>query len=470
MNILIRADASSNIGTGHVMRDLVLAKQFENAQVIFATQNLAGNINQKIVDDGYQIINLQSNCKDELLEHIKKLAIDLLIIDHYAIDATYEYDVRQRSGVKILSFDDTYEKHYCDYLLNQNIYAKRSAYTKLVPDFCTLFCGLDFALLRDEFHQCHKHPKVLKKEITVLLSLGGSDVKNISAFVIDAIKDLENIKIQVVLGASNPHVARLQREFAHIQNIELIVNTNSMAALMAQADIGIIAAGSSTIEGLFMHLPMITIQSAENQSLIVKALSEKNLAINLGKAENLSLKMIQEALYHIMTPKVYRGLSHHTYQIATKNISDFINLRQVNKEDIDFLYLLANDKRARQNSLNQKEISYEEHTEWFGHKLNAIKEKESEIYIYEEDKQKIGVIRIDKHGIFYVVSITVLDAYRGLGMAKRMLRALLYRVRERILIAYIKHSNETSKRLFLSVGFQEARKCKDISLYRLKIK
>jgi len=36
--ILFRADSSSTIGTGHIMRDLVLAKQFQDAHIIFATQ------------------------------------------------------------------------------------------------------------------------------------------------------------------------------------------------------------------------------------------------------------------------------------------------------------------------------------------------------------------------------------------------------------------------------------------------
>ena len=54
MNILIRAD-SSNIGTGHIMRDLVLAKQYKNENIIFATQDLVGNINHKIIEAGYKI-------------------------------------------------------------------------------------------------------------------------------------------------------------------------------------------------------------------------------------------------------------------------------------------------------------------------------------------------------------------------------------------------------------------------------
>jgi len=55
MNILFRADSSSTIGTGHIMRDLVLASQYKDANIIFAVQNLDGNINHKIVEAGYKI-------------------------------------------------------------------------------------------------------------------------------------------------------------------------------------------------------------------------------------------------------------------------------------------------------------------------------------------------------------------------------------------------------------------------------
>ena len=116
-NILIRADSSSQIGIGHIMRDLVLAKEFSTSNVIFACQNLKRNINQKVLDSGFNVKILKSNDLEELDYLLKSLKIDFLIIDHYKI--TYEFEKqlkKQNPELKILSFDDTYEKHYCDIL------------------------------------------------------------------------------------------------------------------------------------------------------------------------------------------------------------------------------------------------------------------------------------------------------------------------------------------------------------------
>ncbi|HIP13650.1 MAG TPA: UDP-2,4-diacetamido-2,4,6-trideoxy-beta-L-altropyranose hydrolase, partial [Arcobacter sp.] len=82
-NILFRSDSSSIIGTGHIMRDLVLAEQFDDANIIFATQNLPGNINHKIEEKHYAIEILNSNDIEEVNKLIEKYNIDMIVIDHY---------------------------------------------------------------------------------------------------------------------------------------------------------------------------------------------------------------------------------------------------------------------------------------------------------------------------------------------------------------------------------------------------
>ena len=88
----------------------------------------------------------------------------MVIFDHYGIDYQYEKQIKIKTEVKILSFDDTYEKHHCDILLNHNIYAKKEQYKDLVPDFCELRCGRKYTLIRDEFKKIgHKERQINKK-------------------------------------------------------------------------------------------------------------------------------------------------------------------------------------------------------------------------------------------------------------------------------------------------------------------
>ena len=91
---MFRADSSSVIGTGHIMRDLVLARQYEDAHIIFAAQNLDGNINHRVEEAGYKVEVLNSSGIDEIIKLIKKHFIDMIVIDHYGID--YKYEKQQR--------------------------------------------------------------------------------------------------------------------------------------------------------------------------------------------------------------------------------------------------------------------------------------------------------------------------------------------------------------------------------------
>ncbi|WP_151943823.1 UDP-2,4-diacetamido-2,4,6-trideoxy-beta-L-altropyranose hydrolase, partial [Aliarcobacter butzleri] len=179
MNILVRADSSSYIGTGHIMRDLVLVKQFIHDNIIFATQNLNGNITYKIAEDEYKLVILKNNNFEELNQLIKELNIDMIIIDHYNINYNFEKELKKENpNLKIFVFDDTYEKHFCDILINHNINADEKRYKNLVPNNCELRCGSKYTLLRDEFLEVKKQKNSIKKDKkikTIFVAMGGAD-------------------------------------------------------------------------------------------------------------------------------------------------------------------------------------------------------------------------------------------------------------------------------------------------------
>lgn len=295
MNILIRADSSSYIGTGHIMRDLVLAKKFSKDQIIFATQDLEGNINHKIKESNYNIEILNNNNFEELNKLIKKLNIDMIIIDHYEINYNFEKKLKeQNSKLKIFVFDDTYEKHYCDILLNHNIYADEKKYRNLVPKDCELKCGTNYTLLREEFLEAKKQKQTIKKENrlkTLFIAMGGTDHKNLNITILKNIKIVckKNIKVNLVTTTANRNLEKLKRYCKDKEWINLHINSKEVANLMNQSDFAIITPSVTANEAYFLNLPFIAIKTAKNQKQMYKFLKRNNYFI-LKKFNESGLK------------------------------------------------------------------------------------------------------------------------------------------------------------------------------------
>ena len=295
MNILIRADSSSYIGTGHIMRDLVLAKKFSKDQIIFATQDLEGNINHKIKESNYNIEILNNNNFEELNKLIKKLNIDMIIIDHYEINYDFEKKLKeQNSKLKIFVFDDTYEKHYCDILLNHNIYADEKKYRNLVPKDCELKCGTNYTLLREEFLEAKKQKQTIKKENrlkTLFIAMGGTDHKNLNITILKNIKIVckKNIKVNLVTTTANRNLEKLKRYCKDKEWINLHINSKEVANLMNQSDFAIITPSVTANEAYFLNLPFIAIKTAKNQKQMYKFLKRNNYFI-LKKFNESGLK------------------------------------------------------------------------------------------------------------------------------------------------------------------------------------
>ena len=181
--------------------------------------------------------------------------------------------------------DDTYEEHYCDILLNHNIYADNARYKSLVPEFCEIRCGSEYTLIRDEFKKIEIKKRPINKDRPVIfVSLGGSDINNVGLAVLAMLTEFNHLVVNLATTSSNKNIKKLQGFALQHQNINICINCN-VAEMMNQSDVAIITPSVIAYESMYLDLPFLAIQTADNQRYISEYLESHNFL--LGSAEAL---------------------------------------------------------------------------------------------------------------------------------------------------------------------------------------
>lgn len=290
--ILFRCDSSSLIGHGHVRRCLVLAQQCEAQEINFATRQLDGDINHLIE---YKKFRLTSNDIQELIDLIKSEKFDLLILDHYDISYEDEKKIKESTQIKILSFDDTYKKHYCDILLNHNIGAKKEKYSALSPSFTRHLCGEQYTLIHPNFHY-KKLCAQAREHLDIYLSFGGTDPFNLLERFI---KDFKNMQynFHITTTSANQSLQKLKRLALLHKNFKLYVDEKNIAQVLQKCDFAISTPSVSIAEILKMQIPFLAIKVADNQNEIYNYLKNRRF-FTLARYEKAK---IQTTLHHLDT-------------------------------------------------------------------------------------------------------------------------------------------------------------------------
>jgi UDP-2,4-diacetamido-2,4,6-trideoxy-beta-L-altropyranose hydrolase len=297
--LIIRADASVAMGTGHVMRCLALAQAWQDAggSCAFAMSGPPPAICERLRAEGCEVLFLKSKAGSEedageVVHLSRSLGADLLVVDGYQFGDRYQDHIKTHDLGLLFVDDNGHAGRYsADVVLNQNahaspdLYRDRAAYTELL-------LGSSYAMLRREFTGW----RAWKRKITpigrnVLVTMGGSDPGNVTASVIRALRRVrvDDLSLKVVVGASNPHHLALVRELSQPKSqFEIVSSTNCMPELMAWADFAISAAGSTCWEMCFLGLPAIIVPIAENQEPVAEKLDAMEAAKLLSKAEAAS--------------------------------------------------------------------------------------------------------------------------------------------------------------------------------------
>ena len=346
--VVIRADANSKIGMGHVMRCLSVADALlkRGEEVLFVTADdtpvpllTKKGVPYRVLHTDYADMEAELpklwNALSELPQGPGEPEAALpqrntfILVDSYYVTEKYLAALKKR--ITTIYMDDIYAFSYpVDMLINYNIYGEEMGYEKDAAFADTkLLLGTKYVPLREEFSagagygQSRKELSAETENVTpaedrlhqtaeqgrtadggILITTGGSDSFNLAGqLLMEAMKydALKEKKYHVVSGSLNPHIGELQALAQKHENIHIHCNVTNMAELMAESKVALSAGGSTLYELCAMGVPVIAFSFAENQERLVQTFVKRGIAQYGGNYRTDGNKMIQNTIAGLET-------------------------------------------------------------------------------------------------------------------------------------------------------------------------
>jgi UDP-2,4-diacetamido-2,4,6-trideoxy-beta-L-altropyranose hydrolase len=276
MRIVVRVDASPDIGLGHAMRCLALIEALRAAghAVHVVTMALPLRLADMMCETGSIVSHIAAQPGDTA-DAIATAALasswasDWVIADGYHFSLAWQSQVRAATGRLALLDDEAQAASWdVDLLLNQNAGVPPTAYAGTAPGAVVLL-GARYALLRTTFQRWRGWMReVPPRARHVLLTVGGSDSDNLTARLVAGLAACDGLDVRVLVGAANPHLASIEAAAAQGSagtSFTVLEHVEDMAAQMAWADLALSGSGSTLWELAYMQVPSLLLVLADNQ-------------------------------------------------------------------------------------------------------------------------------------------------------------------------------------------------------------
>lgn len=281
MNIIFRCDSSPDIGLGHVIRCLAVAKELqENNNVIFASMKDATN--SYIKNANFEIF-LKEN--DETEETFLTRISAVLEPDVIAIDKKYPYESsflnrlkQDKSKIKIVMVDNIYEgMSAADEIIFPTAHLDKNLLRKYISQeqIDHVKTGPEYVILRDEIlalkdrvnHNIHTPPNIV-------VTTGGTDPEGVLLRLIPWLKDMNlDANVMLLVGQAFKFKDELNDLIGDLPD-NFNVMPYSLQELV-KGDLVICTFGVSIYEMIYLQIPTICISHSMENANGAKILKER---------------------------------------------------------------------------------------------------------------------------------------------------------------------------------------------------
>jgi UDP-2,4-diacetamido-2,4,6-trideoxy-beta-L-altropyranose hydrolase len=479
--LVIRADASSALGFGHIMRMTALAQAWHRCggSAVFVCAEIPAVLERQLISGGFAVHRLSVEVGGEddwqslhaFCGAIRGASGTFLALDGYRFGSSYQSALKQRQW-SMLVMDDCgqVDPATADYIVNQNPGSCTDPGRPALQT-ATLLNGSRYALLRKDFLRYAEWRREPRPEgRNVLVTFGGSDPLNVTPRVIEALAGMD-LDLRVVIGSGNRNQDEVRESMRRHRNAfrssEVSVDPPSMADLMAWADVAVAAAGSTAWELCFMGLPAVYLQMADNQESVIRAVAALGFGVALPGDPSEAVSRVAPAVSELLTDVC--GRARHA-GAGIETIDGFgasricaqmrhepeVALRRAAMDDAETIWEWSNDPITRAQSFQTDLIPWESHVSWYAQRLS---DPFCRFWIgASSDGTSVGCVRFADSGDETLISINLAPRFRGQGIGRKLLelacRAYFRSAPGSVIRAVIKEGNSASVKTFLASDFR----------------
>ena len=461
--VALRADASATIGIGHVRRSLALGQALKEAgaEVCLVARSLGVDTAAQAAAVSTEHFALApgrgstaaltsrspyaawaevawENDAEETVATLRLWRPDLVVVDHYAFDASWHRAVRAGLDARIAAIDDLADRPMAvDWLIDHNHSLDHGAkYAgRLAPD-TTLLAGPRYALLAPSYAsaarlQVHAHVR------SIGIFMGGTDSAGMSERSLEACRVDGGFdgEIEIATTAANPHLAELAEACRRWPRTSLRVDAPDLVGFFARHDLQIGAGGGASWERCCIGAPTVALVCADNQREVVEGLSALGVLATPDGNDPLSAASIGAAVTALaadgerrrdMSERARRlvdGLGAR--RVALRLAAHRLVLRPATLDDAALMLAWRNDPATRSMSHDAEMIAGADHREWL---RRTLADPSRMLMMASVGARPVGVIRFDREPDDHArVSLYLDPSLHGLGLgghAPRTRRAL----------------------------------------------
>lgn len=286
--LLIRADGSKEIGMGHVVQMIALAKELKKQGIkpIFVTYKDPETIN-RLKRNGLLVKEISNPCAyREISAAVKEICPKIIIDNTWKNESYAHFKALKVNGSRLIGIVQTgLGLQKCDIVINPLPQSFVKNHDKIKAKY---YSGLKYLIFDSKAQELASKIKFFSGPIkNIVMTIGGRDTHELGGQIKDHMQKLL------------PHT--------NIQLIKGDLNQWELFKLIHKADLAITGGGNTIFEAAFFGTPTIGIAQETWEKINTKYASNYNASINAGFRSG-AYKNLSTAL-SLLTPQKRRQMS-----------------------------------------------------------------------------------------------------------------------------------------------------------------